>query len=372
MYRQALRLLVPAIAVAACSSATEPAPSIPTRMAQAANSLTVGSPGGQAIATPAVIVVDQYGIPMSGVAVTFSVIAGGGTVAAPQSITNDAGVASAGSWTLGPTAGENIVVANAVGAGAVTFKATGIQPGPPTVATSANLETGQFRLVGVDGGSAPFNGGGASVTGAVLRFRSGSFYIVYTLGSGVSPDTEVAYGTYQIVGFEIRLRASADLPTAAPVVATLRGDFLTFTAASYLWPVSPGTQVYARAPLGPDLSGTWNGSGPLAALDLKSFTVVLQELADGSLEGTWTGTRITCNCAASGYVFQQYSFAASDTVSIALQFGKPGDPIGYNDPYGGIEAKPTDASHLTARLSMAFDGDAGRPIYYDGPMTLSK
>jgi Bacterial Ig-like domain (group 1) len=365
MYSHALRILAPAIVLAACSSATEPAASTPTRVAEASNTFIEGSPGAQAITAPTVQVDDQYGNPMPGVTVTFTVVAGGGTLGAAQAVTNLDGLASAGLWTLGPELGANSVVATVVGAGSVTFRAIGIPSGPPTLPTAQNLERGLFRLsVG------SLKPEGSDVTAAVLQFRNGSFSIAYAYGSGYSASTEILSGSYQLDGFDIRLYASAD--GSSPVIATLHDEVLTFKATSYMWPLGGNTEMYTRPPLGLNLSGSWSATAGLAAVDLKSFTLVLNELADGSLEGTWMGTRISCNCPASGYVFQSYSFAESDTVSIALEFGKPGDPTNYAAPYGSIDARPVDATHIVGHMYMSFDGATTGGIDYYGSVALSK
>lgn len=56
---------------------------------------------------PAAQVTDQGGHPVAGVTVTFSVTAGGGSVAGATQVTNANGIATVGSWTLGPAAGVN-------------------------------------------------------------------------------------------------------------------------------------------------------------------------------------------------------------------------------------------------------------------------
>ena len=61
---------------------------------------------GTSIATaPAVIVKDQYGNAVGNAAVTFSVVAGGGTLTGATATTGSDGVARAGSWTLGISTG---------------------------------------------------------------------------------------------------------------------------------------------------------------------------------------------------------------------------------------------------------------------------
>jgi hypothetical protein len=78
---------------------------------------------------PAVLVTDQDGKPMANVSVTFTVASGDGSVTGETATTNTEGIATVGSWTLGPTAGANTLTATAAGSGIegnpATFTATG-------------------------------------------------------------------------------------------------------------------------------------------------------------------------------------------------------------------------------------------------------
>src|SRR5215217_7252581 len=93
----------------ACSSGdgTKPTPT-PAGVAAVAGTLPQTAVAGTVVPTPpAVRVVDVDGNSMAGVAVTFSVGAGGGTVEGGTATTNANGIASVSKWTLGPTAGAN-------------------------------------------------------------------------------------------------------------------------------------------------------------------------------------------------------------------------------------------------------------------------
>ena len=83
------------------------------------------APAGTAVATaPAVVVRDARGNPVSGVAVTFSVGSGNGTVTGGTATTNSAGVAAVGSWVLGSAVGTQTLVARSGTLSEVTFTAT--------------------------------------------------------------------------------------------------------------------------------------------------------------------------------------------------------------------------------------------------------
>jgi adhesin/invasin len=88
------------------------------------------APAGTALpVNPSVRVRDRFGNNVSGASVFFAVTAGGGQLASTGATTNAEGLASAGTWTLGATAGTNrlsvLVVAAGVTGNPVEFTATG-------------------------------------------------------------------------------------------------------------------------------------------------------------------------------------------------------------------------------------------------------
>lgn len=83
-------------------------------------------PGTPVAVAPAVTVRDAIGNPTAGVVVTFAVASGGGSVTGATATTNSAGVATVGSWTLGPGAGINTLTASSPGIGTVTFTASAV------------------------------------------------------------------------------------------------------------------------------------------------------------------------------------------------------------------------------------------------------
>src|SRR5581483_10267179 len=83
-----------------------------TGVADTANSMAVSAGDNQSatvhtnVATaPAVVITDQHGNPVQGVAVTFAVASGGGSATGTSTTTNASGVAAVGSWKLGTGAG---------------------------------------------------------------------------------------------------------------------------------------------------------------------------------------------------------------------------------------------------------------------------
>jgi hypothetical protein len=76
------------------------------------------------LAAPLVVFVsDALDNPKAGVAVTFEVITGGGSVSSATEVTNQLGLASV-AWTLGAAAGAQVVTATSTGLPTVTFVAT--------------------------------------------------------------------------------------------------------------------------------------------------------------------------------------------------------------------------------------------------------
>src|SRR5688500_14806757 len=65
-------------------------------------------------AAPAVRIKDAAGRPVKNIQVRFQAM-GGGSVQFTQALTNADGMATSGSWTLGPSAGENVVEAIVAG-----------------------------------------------------------------------------------------------------------------------------------------------------------------------------------------------------------------------------------------------------------------
>jgi hypothetical protein len=116
---RAIALALPLAGLASCGgggsdSSTGPQPVVASISAAAGDGQTARI--GSAVATaPAVLVRDQNGNAMANVHVTFTVAAGGGSVAGGAVTTNASGIATAGAWTLGTAVGANALTATASG-----------------------------------------------------------------------------------------------------------------------------------------------------------------------------------------------------------------------------------------------------------------
>ncbi|HTL04973.1 MAG TPA: PKD domain-containing protein [Gemmatimonadales bacterium] len=121
-------LAVPALVLSACggggdNTITNPPDNSPASLAIAAGDQQSAA-AGEAVATaPSVLIKDHSGHPVSGIAVTFAVEAGGGSVGGASATTGSDGIARAGSWTLG--SGANRLRATSGSLTPVFFTATG-------------------------------------------------------------------------------------------------------------------------------------------------------------------------------------------------------------------------------------------------------
>lgn len=131
LWHRAAFALLGSVAVAACSSSTEPgarAASI-----EAVSSTTIsGSAGQPAPQSPTVRVLASDGSRVQGAIVRFRVTAGLGTLEFSD-VTSDAnGLASSGTWTLGPQPGDQTVTASVDGVTPSIIFTSNTGPGPPS------------------------------------------------------------------------------------------------------------------------------------------------------------------------------------------------------------------------------------------------
>ncbi len=186
---------------------------------------------GTAVATPpSVIVRDQFNNPVAGVAVTFAVASGDGTVDPTTAVTtNGSGIAAVTSWTLGPGAGANTLTATSPGltGSPVTFTATGAAGSASSIAIQAGNNQ-----------SAPAGSAVATPPAVLIRDQHGNpvqgvsvTFAVASGGGSVNPTSPVATGPDGI--------AAATSWTLGPTEGTntltasspgLTGSPVTFTA----------------------------------------------------------------------------------------------------------------------------------------------
>jgi len=195
---------------------------------------------GQPVPTPpSVSVKDQFNNPTAGVAVSFAVTAGGGSVTGASQTTSAAGVATVGSWTLGAS-GTQTLTATVAGSGITgnpaTFTATLVVAGAAANVTSV-VSNNLLGLVGnpvnvrpavkvTDASSLP-------VSGVAVAFAVGS-------GGGSATGTSTTTngaGIAQVASWTLGASPGVNTMTATATGGGIAGNPVTFTdtalAASY-------------------------------------------------------------------------------------------------------------------------------------------
>jgi adhesin/invasin len=311
----------------------------------AASTTSQSATVGTAVATPpSVLVTDQSGNPVAGVAVTFAVAGGGGSLTGGNAVTDASGLATVGSWTLGTTAGANSLTATSAGlAGSpVTFNATGTTAPPASVAINAG--DGQSATVGTAVAVAPsvavtdqfgnpvsgvtvtfaVTSGGGSVTLATPLTDAGGIATVgsWTLGTSVGQNTLSAtvsglpaanFTATGTVGAATTLAISAGNGQAATVNTAVAVQPAVQVTDQFGNPVSGVAVTFAVASGGGSLTGgaAVTDAGGLAAVG--SWTL-------GTVAGSNTLTATSAGLGGSPATFTATGLAAA-AATIALNGG---------------------------------------------------
>ena len=229
----------------------------PASVAVAAGNNQTAAAGATVAIAPSVRVVDGFGNLVSGAAVTFTVLSGGGQVTNGLTVTNAQGIATVGSWQLGLTSGTQTlaarVEANGVSNNPVVFTATGLA-GPPASMVAVSLTT-QAAPAGSNVGDPPSvivrDAAGVPVSGLTVTFA-------VTAGGGSvvgSPATTNANGIATLTSW--RLGPQSGLNT---VTATATGlPTVTFNATG-----TAGTAATVVAHLGDNQVALQGTPVPLA------------------------------------------------------------------------------------------------------------
>ena len=235
---------------------------------------------------PAVVVRDAQGIPVPGVAVTFTVTAGGGIVTGSPVTTGSNGVATLTAWQLGPAVGPNSVTATATGLNSVTFNANGTAGSPATVGAFAG--DNQLAVQGTAVATAP----SVRVTDSLGNPVSGTAVTFAVTGGGGSVN-----GPSQVTDAQGRATVTSwTLGTGAPNTLTatvsgtgITGNPVTFTAQSATQ-IAVTAQPPATGTVGTPFTITVqvrNSLGAAVPLAGVSLTVTVAS-GTGSLGGTTT------------------------------------------------------------------------------------
>jgi hypothetical protein len=108
------------------SFTAEGTPDVPASLQVASGDNQFGGVGEPLFLAPAVLVQDQFDNPLPGVSVAFGVTGGGGVITGSPAVSDDVGIATAGTWTLGPAEGTNSVESVVSGLTPLVFSATAL------------------------------------------------------------------------------------------------------------------------------------------------------------------------------------------------------------------------------------------------------
>jgi hypothetical protein len=216
----ACAVLVGSLGLASCRGDTQP--QVPTSFIKVSDNQTATVAKPVAI-PPTVSIVDAEGRGIAGIEVIFALASGGGSLIGATATTSGDGVATAGSWTMGTTAGINTLTATApnVPGSPVTFNAIAmaaapasmlkVSSDPPSAPAGGNVDSIVVRVVDQYGNS---------VTGATVTFA------VTSGGGSVSPTTVATGANGQAAA---RWIVGSSPNTMNTATATLDGVSTTIT-----------------------------------------------------------------------------------------------------------------------------------------------
>jgi adhesin/invasin len=187
----------------------------PTSVSASSGINQTATVGSAVTIAPAVVVRDNRGNPVSGVTVTFIVSSGGGTLTGATSVTNAAGLAAVGSWTLGGAAGTQSVIARVNGLPDVTFTATAT-PGAAALITALTISNFGNIVVSLGQGIPTLpsvkvtDASGNAIVGATVTFTLGNAF-----SGTITGDTQATNAN------GIATLGSWTLPTSAGTVSVV-------------------------------------------------------------------------------------------------------------------------------------------------------
>ncbi|MEI6364003.1 MAG: Ig-like domain-containing protein, partial [Actinomycetes bacterium] len=310
---------------------------------------------------PAVLVTDANNNPVSGVAVTFAVASGGGSVIGGSTTTNASGIATVGSWTLGTVVGANTMTAtNASLTGSpLTFTATGlVGAASKYVVTSSGYSpiagaavTVSAQLADQYGNAVATNGitvtwtkspttSGSFASGTTSTNSSGVATVVFTTGTTVTTYAVTATSSsggartgtspniVSVAGAAKNLAVNAGAGQSATVGTAVTTDPAVLVTDTNGNPVSGVTVTFAVASGGGSVIGgsaTTNASGIAAVgswtLGTTHGTNTLTATVAGLTGSPLTFTATGATGAAAKYVVasNDYSVKKGTTVTITAQ-----------------------------------------------------
>ncbi len=364
---------VTGVATAASFTATATA-GAPASVAIQAGDNQSAVAGSAVTIPPAVVVRDRFNNPVNGTSVFFTVASGGGSVTGFGATTNSVGIATLGSWTLGPAAGTNrltaLVVANGVTSNPITFNANGTA-GAAASATAQSVTT-LTASVGALVTPIPtirvVDATGNPVAGSTVTFSASTGSTVVngvktTNQSGVaSPDgwqVGASAGTYTL---------TATVGTLAPIVFTVTARPGVAAAMTISAGNNQTAQVGRTLPVDPAVRITDALGNPIAGQEVLfevltggGSAVARRPVTDANgvaTVGAWTlgdapGTN-TLRATATGITVAGSPVTFSATAT-------PGAPSSMTIAAGNNQSSTSGSLLLTAPSVIVRDG-RGNPV----------
>ncbi|HMH82124.1 MAG TPA: Ig-like domain-containing protein, partial [Gemmatimonadales bacterium] len=350
-------------------------------------------PAGTAVPIrPSVIVKDSTGNPVAGVAVTFAVAPGNGSITGASQTTNASGIATVGSWTLATAARTNTLTAASTGlAGSpVQFIATGTAGDAGSIALhggngqSATVGTAvatvpsvivrdQFNnpVAGVSVTFAVVSGGGTVVPTTAVTTNAGGIATVtsWTLGTtagtntlrAISPGLNGNPVDFTATGRAAAPSASRSLVAAVPgtiaasagssaatITVTVRDDFDNPVSGASVTLSATGASNALTQPV-----GTTNASGQITGT--LSSTAAGTKTVTATVNGTFVVTETAAVTVTAGAVSASQSTVAAAPTSIAAGSATSTITVTAKDAHGNpiegatvvLAATPTTGNALT-------------------------
>ena len=356
---------------------TATANQVATTLTKVSGDSQTGNPGAALSNAFVVEVQDQAGTAMSGVSVTFSVTAGGGTLSAASATTNASGQAET-TLTLGATVvGANTVEATVAGiTEKLTFTATANQVATTLVKISGDSQTGDSGAAlsnafvvevrdqagtAMSGVSVAFSvtaGGGTLSAASATTNASGQAETTLTLGATAGANTVEA----SVAGITGKITFTATANQVATTLVKISGDSQTGDSGTAL---SNAFVVEVRNQAGTamaDVSVTFAVTAGNGSLSATTATTATNGQAETTLTLGATALTHTVEATVVG-ITEKVTFTATATpVATSLEIisgnHQSGDPgVALTNAFV-VEVK-NQADTVMANVSVAFAVTAG-------------
>ena len=342
-----------------------------SKLAKLSTDPQTAAAGANVASPPSVKVTDANNNPIGNVLVSFAVASGGGSVTGNLAQTDANGIATAGAWKLGTSAGVNTVTATATGITApVTFTATGVAGAASAVAFTttppATLNIGATYTAAAKATDA----NGNAVVNPAFTFSSdntaiatvnASTGVVTAVGAGNATITVALNGITASQGISVIGRPGATVAASLPMGSRIKDV------------VSAGLTAYAAL----------STAGSVSAIDLPTSTVAWTLALGGTVADVGVNaanTRLVAAVAFGGanelYAINPATHVVTDSVALAappvrLVSSSTGDRVIVDENSFQIEIVDWASKSVVAMLPLpgtvtAMKMAAGDSLFYAG------